>query len=322
MSTIYTVGVAGSTQHTRICAEALRASGQFEILWVLTPPPQPVGRKQILTKNPLQLWAEEHHFPVVFVEGKLRPELQDQLEPQPDFLLVVDFGYLVPQWLLAWPQIAPLNIHPSLLPRWRGSSPGQFVMLYGEKTSAVTIMIMGEGLDTGPLLWQEEFAVEPSWTQTEYYQHSFELAARTLPQVMQEVAAGTRPPTPQPTESPTPIAKRFKKDDGFISWETLTAAAGLPETHNPEVQDHQTSQLLLEVQQSTRHSWPEVIANAVQGLSPWPGVWTYLPTIKGLKRMKVLSVHKLGDRISLERVQIEGQQPALWNEVKTLYATV
>lgn len=321
MATTYTVGIAGSTKHTQMCAEALRLDGRFEIVWVLTPPPQPIGRKQVLTKNALHLWAEEHHFPVTFVEGKLKPELESQLQPRPDYLLVVDFGYLVPEWLLKWPTTAPLNIHPSLLPKWRGSSPGQFVLLHGEQSSAVTIMIMGAGLDTGPILWQSEFTVDSTWTQQEYYQHSFELAANALPQVMLDVASGTLTPQPQPEESPTPIAKRFKKDDGFVSWETIAQAAQIPYSESSETAHHNTAELLKQVQQDTQHSWPQVIADALRALHPWPGLWTFLPTSKGLKRMKFLQVSVENNKLTLKQVQIEGQQPAAWNEVKTLYST-
>lgn len=314
-----TVGIAGSTEHTRICAEALRAQQEFEVLWVLTPPPQPIGRKQVITKNPLHIWAEEHHIPVIHVERKITPDLQAQLQPQPDFLLVVDFGYLVPKWMLDWPKIAPLNVHPSLLPRWRGSSPGQFVLLYGEKTSSVTIMIMGAGLDTGPILWQGNIEVEDHWTQTEYYQHSFELAAQHLPTVMQQLADGEITPVEQPEESPTPIAKRFTKDDGFVAWKTVADSLQIPSIDQEELATQKSSTLLKEIQSSTGKAWSEVLGNAIRGLSPWPGVWTYLPTTKGIKRMKILSLKNNNGKAQLDQVQLEGQQVTSWQSLKSLY---
>lgn len=315
----YTVGIAGSTGHTRICAEALRTSGPFEISWVLTPPPQLIGRKQVLTKNPLHLWAEEHGFVVHFVEKKLRPELETQLAQKPDFLLVVDFGYLVPPWLLQFPRIAPLNVHPSLLPRWRGSSPGQFVLLHGEAESAVTIMVMGEGLDTGPLLWQGQFTVDPTWTQIEYYQHSFQLAAKELPKVMQHLATGELKPQPQPENTPTPIAKRFTKQDGFVDWKTLAVAMQMQQPDHSVLTSQHPSQLLKDVQSSTQKSWAQTIQNAVRGLSPWPGVWTLLPTTRGMKRLKILSVHIQEEKLLLDSVQLEGELPSTWNEVQKVY---
>lgn len=315
--TRHTVGIAGTTQHTVMCAEHLAQDERFRITWVLTPPPQPIGRKQTFTKNPLHLWAEAHNIPVFFVEKKIKAELKEQLIPRPDFLLVVDFGYLVPAWLLELPKVAPLNIHPSLLPRWRGSSPGQFVLLHGEKTSAVTIMIMGEGLDTGPLLWQGNVEVNSSWTQAEYYQHSFTLATKKLSQTMLSLTNGNLTPTPQPEHSTTPVARRLQKQDGYISWGDLQTAMGV-QSKNTLEELQPTSELFQEVQQTTGHTLAQVVSDAVRAFHPWPGVWTVLPTKKGPKRMKVLGAVAHSERLELLEVQIEGQQPSSWKSIKTL----
>ena len=315
--TRYTVGIAGTTQHTVMCAEQLAQDEHFEIAWVLTPPPQPIGRNQILTNNPLHLWAEAHTIPVIFVEKNIKAELKEQLVPQPDVVLVVDFGYLVPTWLLDLPKVAPINIHPSLLPRWRGSSPGQFVLLHGEKTSAVTIMTMGEGLDTGPILWQGIIEVSPNWTQVEYYHHSFTVAAAQLSQTIRSLAEGKLTPTPQPELSPTPIARRLQKQDGYISWRDLCSILNIF-AQDLQTAELPTSQLLQEVQHATEHSLSQVLHDAVRALHPWPGVWTVVPTKKGPKRMKILGVAVQDARLELLEVQIEGQKPSSWKSIKTL----
>lgn len=317
-NTKYTVGVAGSTHHTLICAQALAADERFQIDWILTPPPQPIGRKQVITPNPLHTWADTQHIPVTFVEKKIRPELRETLPSKPDFLLVVDFGYLVPKWLLGLPRIAPVNIHPSLLPRWRGSSPGQFVLLDGELGSAVTIMVMGEGLDTGPLLWQEEFAVDMEWTQTEYYHHSFTLAARRLGTVLDDLATGKVLPQPQPEHSPTPIARRLKKEDGYISWKTLAPLIGM---HDSKIEGEPITELplLLESQARTQAPLAKTIADAVRALSPWPGVWTIVPTVKGPRRLKLLRADFSSTKeLKMLEAQIEGQHPSRWDDLSKL----
>lgn len=317
-----TIGLAGTTIHTVHCAAALRQAAGFEIAWVLTPPPQPIGRRQELTPNPVQQWAAEQQLPIIPVTGKLAPELQTQLAVQPDVLLVVDFGYLVPRWLLEWPKLAPINIHPSLLPRWRGSSPGQFVLLSGETESAVTIMIMGAGLDTGPLLWQQRFPVDPTWTQTEYYRHSFALAATALPQVLRQLAAGQLTPHPQPAASPTPTARRLAKSDGFIPWKVLAKAARINSVDQENLGADSPAELLVELQSFTKADWPTLIAHAVRGLSPWPGVWTLMPTAKGPKRLKILAVSQTpAGHLELTRVQLEGLQPTGWAQVKNQLAS-
>jgi methionyl-tRNA formyltransferase len=311
--TSYTLSIAGSTSHTVQCAEALLNDGRFQINWILTPPPKPIGRKQVLTKNALHRFAEERNIPVLFVEKKIDSEVESKIKnfTQPDLLLVVDFGYLIPGWLLKWPKIAPLNVHPSDLPKWRGSSPGQFVLLFGEKESAVTLMVMGAGMDTGPLVWQKKFLVQPEWTQTEYYRFSFDLISRDLAEKISAFAEGILSPTPQPTDSPTPIARRLTKDDGFITWPTLKSALMGQSTENADA-----SELLRQVFNQVG-SWNTTIVNATRGLAPWPGVWTIVQTTKGGKRMKVLEVTLADQKIELLNVQIEGQEIASWDQVKS-----
>lgn len=320
MSTSYHIAIAGTTAHTVMCAEALRQDRRFSIPWVLTPHPKPVGRKQIVTKNPLHQWAEVHNIPVSLVDKKINQEIKSQITTlssrTPDFLLVVDFGYIVPDWLLAFPTIAPLNIHPSELPKYRGSSPGQFVLLYGEKQSAVTLMKMDAGLDTGPLISQLKFTVSDDWTATEYYQHAFELITKQLPQFIAEFANRERPLQAQPETSPTPIARRLNKEDGFVEWDliqTLVSSAGTSSTLNQHIGN--TSTLLQEIF-ATTNSWLATIQQAVRGLSPWPGVWTLVPTSKGDKRMKILEIQTLGNSVQLKTVQLEGLQPTSFEQIK------
>lgn len=324
-STPLTIGIAGSTDRTRQCAETLAQDARFTISWVLTPAPRPVGRKQLVSPNPLHQWALKVGQPVVTVAGKkLTPEIQTQLaevsqQHRPDLLLVVDFGFLVPGWLLDWPRKAALNIHPSLLPRWRGSSPGQFVVLYGETESAVTLMVMSAGLDEGPIIRQWPLSVTDQDSAVSYYQRAFAAIQPELGTTMAEFVAGQRPAQAQPSDSPTPIARRLSKADAFVDWhllrELLTAATP------PSGVGH-TSQLLQDVQTTTGAPWSVVLARASRALQPWPYLWTEIPTTKGIKRMQIRACQALEVKsvnqpvLRLDQVQIEGQQPATWNAVK------
>lgn len=307
MSKPLSVAVAGSTHRTALCAQAVHSSDTLEVAWVLTPAPKARGRKQEVSANPVHSWADDHSVKTVLLENKLDEAVKNTIlaAPAVEFLLVVDFGYLVPQWLLKLPQLAPLNIHPSLLPRWRGSSPGQFVLLYGEKNSAVTLMVMDEGLDSGPLITQLPFSVEANWTQHEYYQQSFELMREQLPSLMAAFAAHELVATPQPPTSPTPIARRLSRDDGFIEWDSLTQAMiGTPDVPlNPLLTDA-----------AAAHPSPAaVIAAACRAFSPWPGIWS---TVNG-QRLKVLSCHTQDNHLILDQVQLEGKQPSTWQEIKS-----
>lgn len=311
-----TVGIAGSTERTTICAEALRSDNRFTIPWILTPTPKILGRKKELTNNPLHSWATNTSTKTILLDKKIDDDIKNQLSNSEtvDFLLVVDFGYLVPSWLLQLPLTAPLNVHPSLLPRWRGSSPGQFVLLYGEKESAVTVMIMNEALDEGPIIAQLPFTVSNSWTQKEYYQHSFALIKERLADLITDFA-NNKTATPQPSDSPTPIARRLSREDGFIEWQTLQSLISSNDTSASSL--HLNS--LLTEAASVHKTRYELVEHACRALSPWPGLWTVVTTDKGKTRMKLLSCHvelSTQPKLILEEVQLEGKQTTAWASTK------
>jgi methionyl-tRNA formyltransferase len=302
------IAIAGSTHYTALCAESLLKDGRFEIPWLLTPVPKKIGRKQILTKNPLHEFALKNDIPVILIEGKIAQVkaaiLEKHDQKKVDFLLVVDFGYIVPNWLLDIPQVAPLNIHPSELPKYRGSSPGQFALLYGEKTSAVSVIKMNSLLDQGDLIYQEKFGVSSNWNSQDYYDFAFALIAKQLPNIVTGLYAGKITPQPQTLETPTPIANRFTREDGFVSWELLNGKF----PNGPAASD-----FLIQVNQKLQN-WPQTISNAVRALSPWPGVWTVVHTEQGEKRMKIHSVSVENGELRLEKVQIEGQTTTNFSE--------
>lgn len=315
MSNKIRIAVAGSTERTALCAASLFADERFEILWILTPEPKVIGRKKILTQNPLHHWADDHAITTIQLQKKIDAQVKDAVlsSAQVDFLLVVDFGYLVPKWLLELPSHAPLNIHPSLLPRWRGSSPGQFVLLYGEKDSAVTLMVMDEDLDSGPLIAQLPFSVGENWTQREYYQYSFDRISEQLAGLIYDFAEGKLPATPQPSNSPTAIARRLTREDGFVEWSLLDDLRSYG-IFAPK--PHQLNSLL----SPAKHTHPNVIsllAHAARALSPWPGLWTEVNTSRGKTRMKILSCHEEKQRLIIDQIQLEGKLPASWNEAKS-----
>lgn len=293
----YSVAIAGTTNRTALCAETLLQHPEFEISLVITPEPKPVGREQLLTPNPLQKLADGNQIPTVLIKNRVDESIKSKVlaHKKPDFLLVVDFGYLVPEWFLDLPQIMPLNIHPSALPKWRGSSPGQFVLLAGETTSAVSIIQMTAEFDQGPIAWQQQFAVNQSWTQAEYYQHSFELATQSLAAVMLQLAKKELTPTPQPIASPTPMANKLTKQDVFVSWDEITRAM------NSDVE----AALKLE--------------RASRAYSPWPLLWTKISTNKGQRRMQIIDANlDQAGLLNLAKVKIEGMAIKPWVEVKNV----
>lgn len=326
----YRIAFAGSTRHTLAMAQAIANDPRFAIAFTLSPTPKPIGRKKILTKNPLQEWSEKCKIKSLLVDRKIDQNLRQILTNMGetgkiDLLLVVDFGYLIPSWLLKWPQLSPLNIHPSWLPRWRGSSPGQFCLLcqdlqaFGGQESAVTLMIMNENLDQGSIITQLPFTVKSDWTQIEYYQHAFDLMEAKLADLLVDFATGKIHPRPQPTNSPTMVARRLSKQDGFIKWPILQKMmTGTSDSDTIKITDLGNELLTNLLQNQNQQNYKKLIVNANKAFSPWPGLWTNVPTPTGEQRMKILSCHLDANKnnLILDSVQIEGKSPCLWNEAK------
>lgn len=345
------IAIAGSTAFSTQATQALinYPDRKFKITSILTPTPKPIGRSQTIIPNPLHQLAIDQKIPHLMVDRSLKhfqQQIVDLLQPSVDVLLVVDFGYLIPQWLLELPKLATINIHPSKLPEWRGSSPGQCVLLSGSRSSAVTIMQLDNQLDHGPILDQIEFPVDDNWTVPDYYQHAFDLACNKLPHVIIDLANQSLAPRPQPDGSPTPLARLLVKNDGFVPFSLIKNLLGvnhiqstvilnsfqdLPTSSSPNTQtNHQLHSLLSDLYPlfcQTRQldlnqpsSLSTYLSQATRALAPWPGLWTEIPTKKGLKTMKIVSCHwnSKTNQFELEKVHISGQQPALWNQVKNV----
>lgn len=313
--TIISVAVAGTTERTVECASALLNDPRFKLEWVLTPAPKPVGRKQEITANPLHTFASTNQIETILIEKKIDEEIHQNIQTLPaiDFLLVVDFGYIVPEWLLATPRKAPVNIHPSALPRWRGSSPGQFVILYGEKNSAVSVIVMNDKLDQGDIIAQIPFVVQNTWDQFRYYQESFALISQQLPEILAKFYDGAISTQTQPLESPTATATRLNREDGFIPWEVLSLALEGQNATQPKIAS------VLQEAASAHSSLASLLCAACKAFYPWPGVWTKVMTHKGEQRMKILNCRVSEDKstLILETVQLEGKESASWKQVQS-----
>ena len=322
----YKIALAGSSKYTVMMAESLRNDARFQVCYTISPTPKLIGREQVLTKNPLHLWSEKEKVARFLIDKKIDETLRGQLSKaeEIDFLLVVDFGYLIPSWLLKLPKIAPLNIHPSLLPKWRGSSPGQFCLLFGDlgqesSSSAVTLMIMNEGLDQGPLIAQLPFNLEENWTQNEYYQQAFALIANKLGDLISDFAENKITSQKQPVESPTMIARRLTKEDSFATWSDLQEL--MSDDLDKVCSSRNDKKLLSNLSLNktickNKADQIKLVINASKAFYPWPGMWTIIQTKSGEKRMKIFSCHANKNQLILDQVQIEGKNPCLFNECK------
>ena len=315
--------MAGTSEYSRLLAEWLLSAATIKVQGVITPAPKPVGRDKILTPSPVAQWADAKKLPKILVGEKIDESIKIALNEQfsllpCDVLLVADFGYYLPKWLLALPRLAPINIHPSRLPAWRGSSPAQRVLLAGETSSAVTVLKVTPEMDAGEILAQLEFSVDPKWNSQAYYDSAFGMAARKLATILTDFAAGKLKLTQQPSDSPTPMAYRLTKADSYVSWSTLAELMGLSSTEQQSPEAPTTGLLVETLSSQTSAAKIAQLDRATRAFNPWPKVWTLLPTPKGWKRLILHEVSQdlKTNQLVLNRVQLEGKNPSSWNEIK------
>jgi methionyl-tRNA formyltransferase len=191
----------------------------YEICSVFTQPDRPAGRGQKLQPCPVKLRAQAEGIPV-FQPEKIQMEDNRVLfeSIHPDFIVVVAYGQILPGWLLESARIAPINIHASLLPRYRGAAPIAWAIMNGEKTTGVTTMIMQEKLDSGPILMRQEIPIVFSATEGELSTELSEIGANLLIQTLDELNKNAVNPVVQ-NESLVTWAPRLTKAMAQISWE-------------------------------------------------------------------------------------------------------
>ncbi|MFA5355602.1 MAG: methionyl-tRNA formyltransferase [Candidatus Paceibacterota bacterium] len=263
--------------------------------FVVTAPDKPVGREQIQTPPPVKTVAQENGILVLQPE-KLKEIIQKTKESEPDLIIVAAYGKLIPKEIIDIPKYGILNAHPSLLPKYRGSAPIQSVILNGDETTGTTIMLIGEKLDSGPILSQKEIEVERRETYKTLHDKlsvlSRDLLILTIPEWISGKIKGQKQ-----DEGKATYCKEIKKEDGEINW--------------------QDSALKID--------------RKIRAFDPWPGAFTswkgkiikilkaraYVsPQGKGYPVGKVLIVpqNEIGiqcgkDYLAIEELQLEGKTP-------------
>ena len=231
------------------CLKALYAAGH-EICGVYTRRDKPVGRKQVLTAPPVKEVALEHGTPV-FQPRTLRDGSEDEniRTLAPELIVVVAYGCILPASVLSIPKHGCINLHVSLLPKYRGSAPVQWSVLNGDPETGVSIMQMDEGLDTGDVLRCERIAIDPEETSGELFDRVTAVGAQVLCQTIPAIEQGRLKPVVQDHEHAT-LAPMLSKE--------------MAEFHLTDTAEH-------------IHNW-------VRGMNPWPGAWF---VTSGGKQLKV-----------------------------------
>jgi methionyl-tRNA formyltransferase len=198
-------------------------SSEHEIIAVYTKPDRPAGRGKKLTASPVKIMATAHQIPVYqpvsFKSDQDKQMLQDL---RADLMIVVAYGLLLPKAVLDTPKFGCINVHGSILPRWRGAAPIQRAVWSGDLETGITIMQMDEGLDTGDMLNVMTLPIEPGDTSTSLYEKLAALGPQALLETLTQITDGTIHPIPQ-DEHAASYAHKLTKEEAAIDW-TQSAA--------------------------------------------------------------------------------------------------
>jgi len=239
----------------------LLADPQCQVIAVVTQPDKPAGRKQELLASPIKRLAVRRNVPVLQPIKLRAPEAVAEIVAwKADVIVVMAYGQILPKAVLDAPRLACLNLHASLLPRWRGAAPIQAAIEAGDHRTGVTVMYMAEGLDTGDILLMHETPIADTDTGGTLHDRLAEVAAAALALALPLVAAGTAPRVPQDNALANYAAK-LSRENGRIDWQAA----------------------------------PAQIDRRIRAMNPWPAAHTALPTPAGPRQLKVFSASSQSD---------------------------
>lgn len=216
---------AGTPEFAEVALARLHAAG-FDIPLVLTQPDRPAGRGLKLNPSPVKATAQAHGMAVtqprsLRLDGRYPDDAAQArealLSAQIDVMVVAAYGLILPQWVLDLPSRGCLNIHASLLPRWRGAAPIHRAIEAGDARTGITIMQMDAGLDTGDMLLTESVAIASDETTASLHDRLAALGGRLIVEALELAACGGLKPTPQPTEGVT-YAHKIDKAEAAVDW--------------------------------------------------------------------------------------------------------
>ena len=250
----------GTPQFAVPSLEKLAVAG-FDLRLVITQPDRPQGRGLALAASPVKQAAQKLNLPVIQPDKiKKNEELQHQLAGiAADAIIVVGYGRIIPRWMLNLPRLGNINVHASLLPKYRGAAPIQWAIAQGETVTGITTMRLDEGLDTGDILLQREMAILPEDTAVTLAPRLAALGADLLVETLKELDQSKLSPAPQDHSRAT-LAPILKKEDGLIDFNRTAVE----------------------------------IHNRLRGFQPWPGVYTIF---RG-KNLKVVDARPAQERVS------------------------
>jgi len=254
-----------------------------EVKSVITQEDKPVGRKQIVIATPVKLMAQKYGLPV---ETGPVASLHDI-----DLALLFAYGEIIPKDLLEAPKYGFWNIHPSLLPKYRGAAPVAALLINGDEETGVTIIQMDEEMDHGPIIAQEKVKILPRERKDQLTNRLTEVAFSLFKRTIIDLVNSQVQTKVQDDKSAT-YTKLLTKQDGYIEISSLKS----------QISDA-----------------PEKLFNRFRGLYPWPGLWTEVVINGGKKRLKIMDMDLVDGKLILKKVQLEGKKETDFDQFNDMY---
>jgi methionyl-tRNA formyltransferase len=246
----------------RIILASLADDPAWEVALVVAQPDKPKGRGLIRQAGPVREEASARGLPLMQPASARDPAFLDALRAvNPSVIVVAAYGQILPSTLLEIPRFGCVNVHTSILPRWRGAAPIQWAILEADPETGVTLMRMDAGLDTGDIIAMERVPILPSDTARSLHDRLAESGAQLLRRALPEWLAGRIAPIPQPAEGIT-YARKLTREDGRLDW--------------------------------TRPA--DELARRVRALDPWPGAFASLPDRAGRETLKIWEAEAAADQ--------------------------
>ncbi len=298
-----------------------------EVTLVITQPDKPVGKKQIITSSPVKLVAGKYKISVkTGVETEVprrEPDSgfhrrgsqarRDQSRQAPffniDLGLLFAYGKILPKKILSIPNHGFWNIHPSLLPKYRGPSPMAYPLLLGDKTTGITLMKMGELMDHGPIIDQESLPIDNNDYRSDLETKLTDLGYEVFKRNVNKLAvSGIKSVRFEPqNDTHATYTKLLAKQDGFIPLSVLKQLLitdRLTSLNVPKVINNYLKRNNLVIEQCNNLT----IYNLFRGLYEWPGIWTELIVNGQNKRLKITGMSHKNHKLTIDRVQLEGKK--------------
>ena len=301
----------GTSDRSLSILESLHSN--FSLVLCVTKSDTKVGRNRELRETAVKKWAREQGVRYVEIRSlrdyDLKTVLENLQKHKPDYGVVADFSYIIPEDIIKFFGGKLINIHFSLLPKYRGASPVQFAILNGDETTGVTYQLISKRMDAGDILSQIGYKMNQTETSGDLYETLFHVAADKLPEVILGYCSGSIKPMPQNEDNATYTFSRTHphntfifKEDGLISWKND----------------------------------PKSIHQKIRAFNPWPIAWTYLKDIQdagclatgkiklrdhvdGELTVRIYSAHMEKDKISIDDLQVEGKKVMSWKEFENGY---